>query len=141
MKFIFPLLFLFLKADLHAQQINWRQTFNWKIYDNHNIRGFTVPADKILDLKSLDLNQDSLRVYLDALLLFKPAENPVWMGGFILSFQTAGGAVKIIYASNYGGYLFIPEEKAYYLIPEDKMTDWTAYLSSFKEILKAVHEK
>ena len=136
MKLLFVFVILFFSSKNYAQQINWQQTKNWRLYDAHSLRGFNNPDEKILAAKNIELNLDSIKEYLTSVTLYTPENNPVWMGNYIVSFQTNDQQTNIIYVSIYGGFMYDSKDHIYFKLEDDDGENLNNYLSGCAELLR-----
>jgi hypothetical protein len=136
MKLRFVFVILFFASKNYAQQIHWQQTKNWRLYDAHSLRGFNNSDEKILAAKNIELNLDSIKEYFTSVKLYTPENNPVWMGNYIVSFQTIDQQTNIIYVSKYGGFIYHSNDHIYYQLEDGDAENLIKYLSSCAELLR-----
>jgi len=123
---------------MHAQDIDWRQTSNWRLYDSRSIRNFDVPTEKILQSKSNVLDSGSIYDFLSAATKMDSGDSPVWMGYYVASCKTRAGETKLFYISVYGGFFYDRDKKVYYLIAEDSRKGWLDYLLHVEASLQTI---
>jgi hypothetical protein len=120
---------IFLGNRIFSQEINWKETKNWRLYDIQDKRAFNYPIDSLSNFKSTPLNSDNMLPFLSNVSLIPIERTPLWMGFYVTTCQTKEDKIKKIEISIYGGFFYDEEEKKYYQLPLDIRKNWLNYLS------------
>jgi len=109
-------------------QVKWNETLNWKIYKIPDQIIFRVSIDSLNQLKNYQLNQDSVIRYLGAADILPDSLNPIWMGGWVATYEYKGQTRKM-QISAYGGFFYDQTSRRYYQIPIDRKEEWMNYIN------------
>ena len=127
MKTILVLLLIFVALTSTAQ-MDWKKTSNWKIYKIPESIIFIVRIDSLNRLRSRPIRQDSLTNYLEMSTILADSINPVWMGGWVATYEYKGQVHKI-QISAYGSFSYDQSSGKYYQIPVDLREEWMSYIN------------
>jgi hypothetical protein len=127
MKHLQIILAVFSSIFCNAQS-NWKITSDWKIYSVADRLIFKVPVDSLLNIKHRQLDNDSIQHYLAVATRMKDSVQPIWMGGFLLSYQYEGQAYEI-QLSVYGGFFFDHRLNYYYEVPKSISIHLLTYIN------------
>jgi hypothetical protein len=135
MKTIIISLICFSSLPVLAQQKDWSNMHNWKLYSLRDDPAMRCPLDSLQFLKSVALKRDSINYYLNQSSAMTVKSNPVWMGAYILSFNDSSGMLHKIDVSVYGGFFYLEDSKTYYEIPRSLRKPWINFIErSFEGI-------
>jgi len=110
--------------------INWEQTKEWRLYYTQSKDAFSLPFDSLKALKSISLNQDSVKTFLKDVIEIPTERAPVWMGYYVCSCKLSNGKSIKIEISQYGRFFFEEGEQHYYQLNRDVQDSWQYYLSA-----------
>jgi hypothetical protein len=122
-------LFIFSCVFATAQEINWKNTKNWKLYKLNSRAAFSYPADTLHHFESVNLNDDTIRDFLCTASIWPKEKKTVWMGLLIATYETENNQLRKINISNYGGFFFDDFTGKYYELPERVRDQWMNYLN------------
>ncbi|HMH34083.1 MAG TPA: hypothetical protein VK543_13690 [Puia sp.] len=126
------IIFLFILANsctAFPQSIHWSKTSHWKLYDLKDQKGFSVSLDSLTHFKSIGLDDDSVRGFLEHATAWPKEKTAVWMGYFTVTCENGAGIPKKIELSMYGGFFYDETAKQYYQLPEEIRQDWLDFLN------------
>ena len=131
MKKKFRLLFLVLTLPIlsHGQEIDWKTTSNWKLYNIHNKAGFRYPVDSLTFFKSVTLDDSAMNRFLIPSTIWPKEKTSLWMGLFVVSFETPSKETRKLIISSYGGFFYDPASKRYYELPAVQHAAWYQFLN------------
>jgi hypothetical protein len=109
-------------------QIEWSKASHWKIYKIPESIIFKVRLDSLSQLNSRPLFQDSVVSYMGTSRLLPDSINPVWMGGWVATYEYSGQVHKI-QISAYGGFFYDQSSGRYYEIPIGLRDEWMTYVN------------
>jgi len=110
MKLFYLIIMIFLGNRIFSQEINWKETKNWRLYDIQDKRAFNYPIDSLSNFKSTPLNSDNMLPFLSNVSLIPIERTPLWMGFYVTTCQTKEDKIKKIEISIYGGFFYDEEE-------------------------------
>jgi hypothetical protein len=110
--------------------INWADTKDWRLYYVQSKGAFAYPIDTLKAFKSVDLNQDSMKMFLQAVTEIPTERIPVWMGYYVATCKLPNGTSIKIEISQYGRFFYEEKEKRYYQLNEEVQDNWLSYLTS-----------
>lgn len=134
---IFLLSGLLIVTTTYSQDTSWSKTYNWKLYDIHNKKGFTYPADSLNFFKSTVLDDKLVQSFLGKAITWPSNKTSLWMGLYVASFETPDKQLRKIIISSYGGFLYNPLSKKYYELPQAARQSWYEYLNESLDKLNA----
>jgi len=137
MKLFLIIILIFLGNRIFSQEINWKETRNWRLYDIRDKKAYNYPIDSLSNFKSTSLNNDRMLAYLSNVSLIPVERTPLWMGVYVTTCQLKEGRIKKIEISTYGGFFYDVKEKKYYELPLDIRKNWLNYLSDCSAILES----
>ena len=120
--------------------INWADTKEWRLYYIHSKRGFAFPMDTLKNFKSLSLNEDSMKTFLQTVTKIPVERTPVWMGYYVSSCRLPDGTLIKIEISQYGRFFYEERGKIYYQLTDQMQGDWLSYLTAKWKSLEGVSE-
>ena len=120
--------------------IDWADTKEWRLYYIHSKRGFAFPIDTLRNFKSVSLNEDSMKTFLQTVTKVPVERTPVWMGYYVSSCQLPDGTPIKIEISQYGRFFYEERGKTYYQLTEQKQAEWLSYLTAKWKSLEGVSE-
>jgi hypothetical protein len=123
------ILFIFSGTVAAAQEINWKNTKNWKLYKLNSRAAFSYPVDTLLHFKNISLNDDTIRGFLSSASIWPKEKKTVWMGLLIATYETEDNRLRKINISNYAGFFFDDATGKYYELPERVRDKWMNYLN------------
>ena len=112
-----------------AQEINWKNTRNWKLYNIYNQAGARYSLDTLQHFKSTVLNSDTMQSFLDGVTAWPPEKYSMWMGLFIVTCETEDKKPRKIIVSTYGGFFYDQITKRYYQIEPALASQWLEFLN------------
>ena len=127
MKTILLLLLIFVALTSTAQ-IDWKRTSDWKIYKIPESIIFKVRIDSLNRLGSRPLRRDSVTSFLEMSTILADSIKPVWMGGWVVTYEYKGHAHKI-QISAYGSFFYDQSSAKYYQIPVELREEWMSYIN------------
>jgi hypothetical protein len=128
---IFPLIFAALNL---VAQTEWSKSSNWKIYKVPGPAVFKIPIDSLRRTNSRPLQKDSLMSYLGTCTILPDSIHPLWMGGWVATYESSGKMHKI-QISAYGGFFYDQSAARYYQIPVALKDDWMTYIKQIISLL------
>jgi hypothetical protein len=128
--------FLFPKKS-YAQNFNWAESKNWKLYDIHDESAFNYPLDTLRKFRNRSLNKDSMLIFVSNLTIIPIERIPVWMGFYVATCEFNSGAIRKIEISMYGGFFYDEKEKKYFQLPVEIRKDWLDYMSDSAAALQS----
>ena len=120
--------------------INWADTKEWRLYYIHSKRGFAFPIDTLRNFKSVSLNEDSMKTFLQTVTNIPVERTPVWMGYYVSSCRLPDGTPIKIEISQYGRFFYEEKEKTYYQLTEQMQGEWLSYLTTKWKSLESSSE-
>ncbi len=132
MKKIFRLLLVLVLALpilCYGQEIDWKATSNWKLYNIHNKAGFRYPVDSLTFFKSVRLDDSAMNRFLITSAIWPKEKTSLWMGLFVASFETPAKETRKLIISSYGGFFFDPASRRYYELKEADRKAWYEFIN------------
>ena len=120
---------MFLAYNCHAQ-VNWQTTKNWKLYDIHSPTAVRYTLDTLKNFKSSVLEEDSIKAFLDKVVMWPNGKSALWMGSYIATCESGDGKLRKLLISTYGGFFYDQAAQRYYQLPEELVDDWLELLSN-----------
>ena len=117
-------------TDKPVSAINWTTTKNWKIYYVRSRGGFNYSIDTLQYIKSVSLNDDSMKNFLQSAAEIPVDRTPVFMGYYVASCQLPNGKAIKVEISQHGRFFYEEKEKRYYQLAESIQSDWLDYLTT-----------
>jgi len=118
-----------------CQDLKWDEAKNWQLYNLHSNKAFKLPIDSLNQYSSLTLNTDTIKLFGREIQQWAKSESAVWMGLFLVTYETADGVKRKVVISNYGGFLYDPLTRQYYELAEDMRDQWYEWLNGKSRIL------
>ena len=112
-----------------CQDIKWGEAKNWHLYNLHSSKAFKLPIDSLNQFSSLKLNSDTMQLFGREIQQWPKSESAVWMGLFVVTYETIDGTKRKVVISNYGGFLYDPLSRQYYGLSEDMRDQWYEWLN------------
>lgn len=112
----------------NVAQIDWGKTTHWKIYKVPGPIIFQIPIDSLTRLNSQALRKDSILMYIGNSKILPDSIKPVWMGGWVATYELSGEVHKI-QISAYGGFFYDQTSGRYYEIPMEMRDEWMTYIN------------
>lgn len=113
----------------NAQEINWKNAKNWKLYDIHGQAGMRYTLDTLKYFKSILLDKDTMQMFCNQITAWPKEDYSVWMGLYVATCETEEKKLRKIVISTYGGFFYDPESKRYYQVPTDMTSDWLEFFN------------
>lgn len=110
--------------------INWADTKEWKIYYLESKDAFSYTLDTLKTFKSIDLNQDSMQIFLKHVTEIPAERTPVWMGYYVTSCRLPNGTYLKVEISQYGRFFYEEKERRYYQLEDAMQDNWLSYLNA-----------
>jgi len=130
-KLLYILLFTFFILPIYCcgQEIDWKATSNWKLYSIRNKAGFRYPVDSLAFFKSIRLDDSTMKGFLMSSTIWPKEKTSLWMGLFVVSFETPAKEIRKLVISSYGGFFYDPDSKRYYELPEIGRNAWYQFIN------------
>lgn len=133
MKFLILSFLVFGKC--FSQQINWKETKNWRLYNIREFAVFDYSLDTLKQFASIALNNDTMQSFLSNSEKLPKDEYSVWMGLYFATCEFPEGKVRKIEISVFGGFFYDETTKTYYLLPSSVRNHWIDYIAiNFKKL-------
>ena len=117
-------------------QVEWNKTSDWQLYQIRGHGVFNYSIDTLKIFKSIPLDADSMKSYLNNAQIMKHDGSVAWMGGYVTTCKLEGVTRKIE-ISNYGGFFYDEITKEFYQVQDEKANAWSAYLHhSYSKFIK-----
>ncbi len=126
MKTFLVLLIVFGAFNTEAQ-IDWGKSSHWKIYKVPEPIMFKIPIDSLPQTNSQTLRKDSILIYIGSSTILPDSIKPVWMGGWLATYEFSGQEHKIE-ISSYGAFFYDQSTNRFYQIPMELKEDWMTYI-------------
>ncbi len=120
---------LYLPIICCGQDIDWKTTSNWKLYNIHNKAGFRYPVDSLTFFKSVRLDDSAMNRFLITSTIWPKEKTSLWMGLFVASFETSAKEIRKLIISSYGGFFYDPTSRRYYELPEADRISWYQFIN------------
>ena len=117
---------ILIEIFLSPGEVPWNKTSDWKLYQIQGHGVFNYSIDTLKSFKSLPLDADSIKSYLNTAQIMKHDGSVAWMGGYVATCKL-DGATRKIEISNYGGFFYDESTKAFYQVQKEKAGAWWAY--------------
>jgi hypothetical protein len=130
----FLILLLLLTAVHSVAQTDWSKTSNWKIYRVPGPAVFKITIDSLNRLDSRPLQKDSLMSFLATCTILPDSINPLWMGGWVATYESTGKTHKLE-ISSYGAFFYDQSSGRFYQIPMALKDDWMTYINQVLSLL------
>ena len=127
MNYLIMLMLTFCSQNVHAQQITWRNTKEWKIYKLRGHSLFSYSLDTLRNFKSYLLDQDSMIQFVTDARVIPKDSTPVWMGEYVATCIFKDKEVKLEF-STYGGFFYCEADRHVYQIPTELKRAWQEYI-------------
>lgn len=127
--FYFFLLFASFGQSCRAQHESWNSTKNWRIYKGEGQQIFSYTVDTLNSIKSNPLNQDSIQFFLKNMTPLADKTDPIWMGSYLASYESADGKIHKVEVSIYGGFLFDELTSKHYNLPRELNSRWLKFIT------------
>lgn len=114
-------------SAVNSQSTKWQEAIKWKLYNIPPQEGLEIPLAQLGRFESINLNDDSMHVFMNQVVLKKDA--PAWEGVYIASCELSGNPHKIV-ISVFGGFLYDEQLKLYYEVPPAIKSKWMEFLSN-----------
>lgn len=112
-----------------AQDINWKNTRNWKLYDIHSQAGARYSLDTLQHFRSIGLNSDTLQTFLSGVTAWPADKYSMWMGLYIATCETEDKKLRKIIISTYGGFFYDQATRRYYQVEPELTSEWLEFLN------------
>ena len=119
-----------------SQVISYEDSKNWKLYNLSKPEDFNASIELLKQARSVILEDDSMRIFLEKISEIPVGHEPVWMGYYIVSFEK-DGIIGKLQVGQYGGYFYDEKFKKYYQLPLELRKDWLNYLSAKASSLRS----
>jgi hypothetical protein len=116
-------------SDFSYASIKWSDTKDWRLYYIYSKGSFAYSVDTLKYFKYINLNQDSMQLFLHEVTEIPKERTPLWMGYYIASCRLSDGTLVKIEISQYGRFFYEEKERRYYQLKEDIGQDWLSYLT------------
>lgn len=113
--------------NAYSQQINWRETKEWKIYKLRGHGLFAYSLDTLHNFKNSALNQDSMIQFVADVKVVRKDSIPVWMGEYVATCIFRGKKLKLE-LSTYGGFFYCEADQHIYQVPTGLKREWQDYI-------------
>jgi hypothetical protein len=90
---------------------------------------FKVSIDSLNQITNRPLLRDSIILYLTTSKILSDSVNPVWMGGWVATYNYKGRINKI-QISAYGGFFYDQSSARYYEVDAGLKDEWAQYINS-----------
>src|SRR5450432_2827145 len=84
-----------------AQESIWKNTEHWKLYNIHSKKAFNYNTDTLQNFKSIALDDSLMHQFLSQSSVWPAKEYSLWMGLFVLSFETDKKQLRKIVISTF----------------------------------------
>ena len=123
------LILLLLSGTLNTvAQIDWSKTSHWKVYKIPEPLIFKVRIYSLSQLTCHPISQDSVVGYLSTSRILPNSISPVWMGGWVATYEYKSQVHKI-QISAYGGFFYDQSSGRFYEIPIGLRDEWMTYIN------------
>ena len=112
-----------------AQEIEWKSTTHWKLYNIFDDAAFRYPVDSLSFFKSIPLDDSTMKRFLKPASIWPKDKTSLWMGLFTASFETADNKTRKLIISSYGGFFYDSAEKRYYELPMEIRKEWYQFIN------------
>ena len=129
MKFIFSFITFLAIGTCFSQDINWKETKNWRLYDIHQSNAFDYKLDTLKNFESIALDQDTMQNFLSDVVKWPKDKTSLWMGLYVATCEFPNRKIRKIDISVYGGFFYDEMTRTYYQLPLATRNDWLEYLS------------
>jgi len=129
MRIIYLIGLVLLSGTTSAQQKNWKEANNWKLYNIHTNKAFGYTPDTLSNFRSVSLGDSLVQGYLIYSSAWPKEKDASWMGVFIASYEDSNKICKVD-ISVYGGFLFDESIKQYFELPLYMRNDWMEFLNN-----------
>src|SRR5579863_4276764 len=126
MKTFLVLLIVFGAFNTEAQ-IDWGKSSHWKIYKVPEPIMFKIPIDSLPQTNSQTLRKDSILIYIGSSTILPDSIKPVWMGGWLATYEFSG-QIRKIEISSYGAFFYDQSSNRFYQIPIGLKEEWMTYI-------------
>lgn len=118
---------------IHAcsgQEINWKASKNWKIYDLHGQAAIKCTLDTLQHFMSLTLNQDTMQTLLHDVTVWPKEKYSLWMGAYVVTCETENNKPRKLLISTYAGFFYDQTTRRYYQVPAELVDEWLDFLNN-----------
>jgi hypothetical protein len=122
------LLFTILVCGHCNAQLGWKESSVWDIYNIADRLILSVPVDSLSNCSHRNLDLDTMQNFMALATKFGDSVRPMWMGGFLLSYEYKGKMFEM-QISSYGGFFFDQRLNHYYVVPKHVAERLLAYLN------------
>ncbi len=123
-------LFTLIKFDVcSGQEVIWKNSKNWKLYNIINKAGFTYSLDTLVSFQSTDLSNQTMHTFTNDISEWPKEKYSLWMGLYIATCELEDGKPRKIIISNYGGFFYDQLTKRYYELPIELKDQWLEFLN------------
>lgn len=123
----FLVLITFLSTFNATAQMDWGKSSHWRIYKVPEPMIFKIPADSLAQVNGQPLQNDSVIIYIGTSTILPDSTRPVWMGGWLASYEF-GGQIRKIEISSYGAFFYDQTSNRFYQIPIGLQDEWMTYI-------------
>ncbi len=113
----------------YGQEVIWKNSKNWKLYNIINKAGFTYSLDTLVSFQSTDLSNQTMQYFMNDISEWPKEKYSLWMGLFIATCELEDGKRRKIIISNYGGFFYDQITKRYYELPPKLQDQWIELLN------------
>ena len=130
MKYIVLFISVLVVSKCFSQNINWKDAKNWRLYDIRDGSAFNYSLDTLKNFKSIDLNPDTMHIFLLDVVEWPKNKSSLWMGLYVATCELPGKEIRKIEISVFGGFFYDDLTKTYFQIPLSVRNDWLGYFSA-----------
>lgn len=113
-----------------SQEINWKNSRNWKIYDIYGQAAIRSTLDTLPHFLSLTLNQDTMQTFLHDVTIWPKEKSSLWMGSYVVTCETDDNKPRKILVSTYAGFFYDQVTRRYYQVPAELVDEWLDFLNN-----------
>ncbi len=118
-----------------GQEIEWKNTKHWKLYNIFDNAAFRYPVDSLSFFKSLPLDDSTIKRFFSSATIWPKDKASLWMGLFTASFETGDSKTRKIIISTYGGFFYDSAEKRYYELPLELRKEWYLFINDQLDLM------
>lgn len=131
----FAIIMLSVIQICYGQDVIWKNSKNWKLYNIINKNGFTYSIDTIMSFQSIELSNQMMNTFMNDVSEWPIEKYSLWMGLYIATCEMEDKKIRKIIISNYGGFFYDQLTKRYYELPSELKDQWLSFLNdSMKKI-------
>lgn len=130
MKYLIIFLLLTIFKSGTEIKVDWYRSGKWRLYATQEFDVFGYNLDTLKKIRSIALNDDSVRLFIGDAKELVNKDAPAWMGLHLLTCELHGGEIRKVEVSSYGNFFYDEKGKKYYKIQTQLSREWRAYIAS-----------